>query len=57
MKKKLQEIHAYSNGNNKEGGLFGANYWSTKKSTKAAGQRENETLLYSFSRETVKTFG
>ena len=57
MKKKLQEIHAYSNDNKKEGGLFGANYWSTKKSTKAAGQRENETLLYSFSRETVKTFG
>ena len=41
MKRKVQEILAYSNGNEKEEGLFGADYWSTKKSTKAAGQREN----------------
>ena len=26
MKRKLQEIHAYSKGNEKEGGLFGANH-------------------------------
>ena len=29
MKRKVQEIHAYLNGNEKEGVLFGADYWST----------------------------
>ena len=44
-KRKVQEIRAYLNGNKKEGSLVGADYWSTTKSTKPAGQLENRKII------------
>ena len=40
MKKESAEIHEYLSDNENEGSLVGADYWSTKKNSKTAAQRE-----------------
>ena len=41
MKKESASHHEYLSDNENEGSLVRADYWSTKKNSKAAAQREN----------------